>query len=213
MQITTTVFALKFKCGGLVAKSCPTLVTPWTVARRVLWPCNFPGKNTVLNCHFLLQGIFPTQESNLCLLHFRQILYWLSYEVLWVLRDKNFFSIFLVSLYDSTTPKILQPPETKIHWSQSLTDPCSFQHPSPSCPIEIPGAVSIILPSHASSTPFPCFSHSAFPGKIPVLIKSHSLSTWDLNLEKQMGLKKHTRANGLVSKTDWTAPSLWLNFR
>ena len=32
MQITTTVFALKFKCGGLVAKSCPTLVTPWTVA-------------------------------------------------------------------------------------------------------------------------------------------------------------------------------------
>ena len=29
---------------------------------------------------FLLQGIFPTQESNLGLLHCRQIIYWLSYE-------------------------------------------------------------------------------------------------------------------------------------
>ena len=31
-----------------------------------------PGKNTGVGCHFLLQGIFPTQESNLhlpCLLH------------------------------------------------------------------------------------------------------------------------------------------------
>ena len=25
----------------------------------------FPGKNTGVNCHFLLQGIFPTQGSNL----------------------------------------------------------------------------------------------------------------------------------------------------
>ena len=29
---------------------------------------------------FLLQGIFPTQESNPTLLHYRQILYQLSYE-------------------------------------------------------------------------------------------------------------------------------------
>ena len=26
------------------------------------------GKNTVVGCHALLQGIFPTQKSNLCLL-------------------------------------------------------------------------------------------------------------------------------------------------
>ena len=31
-------------------------------------------------CHFLLQGIFPTQGSNLGLLHCRQILYQLSYK-------------------------------------------------------------------------------------------------------------------------------------
>ena len=32
-----------------------------------LW--NFPGKNTGAGCHFFLQGIFPAQGSNSCLLH------------------------------------------------------------------------------------------------------------------------------------------------
>ena len=42
----------------------------WTVA-----PCPWdsPGKNTVLGCHFLLQGIFLTQGSNPCLL---SLLHW-----------------------------------------------------------------------------------------------------------------------------------------
>ena len=31
---------------------------------RLLWPRDFPGKNTGVGCHFLLQGIFPAQESN-----------------------------------------------------------------------------------------------------------------------------------------------------
>ena len=42
---------------------------------RLLCPCNFPGKNTGVGGHSLLQGIFPTQGSNLHLLHCRQILY------------------------------------------------------------------------------------------------------------------------------------------
>ena len=33
-----------------------------------------------MGCHFLLQGIFPTQGLNLGLLHCRQILYQLSYK-------------------------------------------------------------------------------------------------------------------------------------
>ena len=46
-----------------------------------LWParllCSWdsPGKNTEVDCHALLQGIFPIQGLNLCLLHYRQILY------------------------------------------------------------------------------------------------------------------------------------------
>ena len=38
-------------------------------------PWNFPGTNTGVGCHFLLQGIFPTQGSNPSLLLGRQILY------------------------------------------------------------------------------------------------------------------------------------------
>ena len=37
--------------------------TPWTVPARLLHPWDFPGKITGVGCHFLLQGIFPTQES------------------------------------------------------------------------------------------------------------------------------------------------------
>ena len=39
-----------------------------------------PGKNTGVGCHALLQGIFPTQGSNLGLLNCRQILYCLSHQ-------------------------------------------------------------------------------------------------------------------------------------
>ena len=39
-----------------------------------------PGKNTGVDSHALLQGIFPTQESNPGLRHFRQILYHLSHQ-------------------------------------------------------------------------------------------------------------------------------------
>ena len=41
---------------------------------RFLCPWNFPCKNTGVGCHFLLQGIFLTKESNLsflCLLHWQ----------------------------------------------------------------------------------------------------------------------------------------------
>ena len=49
---------------------------------RLLSPWDVSGKNTGVGCHFLLQGIFPTQESNchlLCLLHCRWIFYQLSH--------------------------------------------------------------------------------------------------------------------------------------
>ena len=47
---------------------------------RLLCPWNFPGKSTGVGCHFLLQGIFPTQGSNLGLPHCRQTLYHLSHK-------------------------------------------------------------------------------------------------------------------------------------
>ena len=44
--------------------------TPWTVASRLLCPWDFPGKNTIAGCHFLLHGIFLTQGLNQYLLSF-----------------------------------------------------------------------------------------------------------------------------------------------
>ena len=51
-----------------------SFATPWTVTHQApLW--NFPGKNTGVGCHFLLQGILPTQGLNSCLQYCRRILY------------------------------------------------------------------------------------------------------------------------------------------
>ena len=55
-----------------VSESCcrvQLFVTPWTYSL-----CNSPGKNTRVGSLSLLQGIFPTQGSNLGLPHCGQIL-------------------------------------------------------------------------------------------------------------------------------------------
>ena len=58
-----------YEGSGLVAKWCLTLATPWTVACQAPLSMRFSRlKNTGVGCHFLLQGIFPTQELNLGLL-------------------------------------------------------------------------------------------------------------------------------------------------
>ena len=45
--------------------------TPQTVAHQAPLSMGFPGKNTKMDSHSLLQGIFPTQGLNLCLLHWQ----------------------------------------------------------------------------------------------------------------------------------------------
>ena len=64
--------------GGSVAKLCPTLCNPMDHSPPGssvhVCPWDFPGKNTGVSGHFLLQGIFPTQGSNPCLPHWRQTL-------------------------------------------------------------------------------------------------------------------------------------------
>ena len=55
--------------------------TPWTVACQAPLSWDSPGKNTEVDCHVFLQGIFLIQGLNLHLLgllHCRQILYPLS---------------------------------------------------------------------------------------------------------------------------------------
>ena len=62
-------------CCCLAAKSCSTLCDPMDLQpARLLCPWNPPDKNTGVDCHFLLQRIFPTQDSSpllLCPLHWQ----------------------------------------------------------------------------------------------------------------------------------------------
>ena len=63
-----------------------------------------PGKNTRVGCHFLLQGIFPTQGLNLGFLHCRQILYHLSYRgspKLGTSRGHQHSSLELFTMHDA----------------------------------------------------------------------------------------------------------------
>ena len=73
--------------GGTVLcldiQSCPTVLDTQSCPMDCSPPGSsvhgyFPGKNTGMGCHALLQGIFPTQGSNQGLLLIRRILYQLS---------------------------------------------------------------------------------------------------------------------------------------
>ena len=67
------IFSLLYMCVCANSlQSCLTLCEP--MPARLLCSWHFTGKNTGAGCHALLQGIFPTQGSNsclLCLLHWQ----------------------------------------------------------------------------------------------------------------------------------------------
>ena len=65
----------------LFSQLCLTLLRPHGLQPTRL-PCSwdFPGENTGMGCHCLLQGIFLTQRWDPCLLHCRQILYQLNHK-------------------------------------------------------------------------------------------------------------------------------------
>ena len=54
-------------CAHSFTQSYPTLCEP----TRLLCPWDYPSENTGMDCHFLLQGNFPIQGLNPCLLLLR----------------------------------------------------------------------------------------------------------------------------------------------
>ena len=66
----------------LVTQLCPTLSDPmdYSLPGSSVHG-DFPGKNTVVGCHALLQRIFPAQGSNPGLQHYRWILYCLNHAI------------------------------------------------------------------------------------------------------------------------------------
>ena len=70
-RIAQTNTTLQSNCC-LVAKSYLTIVQPHGLQPTSLFcPQDFPGKKTGVGCHFPLEGIFMTQGSNPCLLHWQ----------------------------------------------------------------------------------------------------------------------------------------------
>ena len=63
------------KVKVLVAQSCPTLCSPWTIAHQAPLSMGFSRQEywNRMGHHVFLQGIFPTQKSNSHLLH---LLHW-----------------------------------------------------------------------------------------------------------------------------------------
>ena len=59
-------------CYGVYVSVCSVMsdsLRPYGLEpARLLCPWDFPGRNTGVCCHFLLQGIFPTQGLNIHLL-------------------------------------------------------------------------------------------------------------------------------------------------
>ena len=69
---------------------CLTLCNP-----KALCAWDFPGKNTGVGCHFLLQGIFPTHGLKPCLLLSKWILLPLGHLGI----QKNYKNNFIAFLY------------------------------------------------------------------------------------------------------------------
>ena len=77
------------------ARSC--LVLMWTYGlqpARLLCMWNFPAKNTGVDCHALLQGIFPTQELNS---HLQCLQYWQAGSLPLAAPGKPIYGLFFVS--------------------------------------------------------------------------------------------------------------------
>ena len=94
LESNMVIFKVKVKSLSRVQ----LFATPWTVAYSLLSLWNFLSKNTGVGCHFLLQGIIPTQGSNPGLLHCRQTLYHLSHQgspVITCEESLKYVSIFL----------------------------------------------------------------------------------------------------------------------
>ena len=84
--------------GGLVAKSCLALATPWTIACQAPLSMGFSRLEYWSGCHFLLQRIFQTQESNQvsCIAS--------RFFTNWAMREAhNSIITFFFSYYNSVT--------------------------------------------------------------------------------------------------------------
>ena len=105
---------------------------------RPLCPWNSLDKKTGMGCHFLLQGIFPTQGSNLGLPHCRQTPKWATREAYIQFSSVAQSCLTLCDPMNSSMPGL----------------PVHHQLPE-FTQIHVPGVGDAIQPSHSLSSPSP----------------------------------------------------------
>ena len=176
-------------------------VTPWTVARQTPLSTDSPGKSTGVGCHFLLQGIFLTQGSNLCLLHF---LHWQA-----------------GSLPPVPPGKLLTRTSQRDPWSctcQDIAHPTWYTRASRNIPSGPPftrrtDLIAALLPGRRSSLSFqiqpllPSPLH--FFSRILLLVIHRSSPSITLNLFLSLGLstaKVSSTCKKALSLTPWNRP-------
>ena len=149
---------------------------------RLLHPWDFPGKNTGVGCHFLLQEIFLIQGLNPGLLHCRQMLYHLSRQRSTITREKTIldfkiikfkilsqYMVLLVylNIHNSFTAfhKLLLPSlRSEVKWSEfaqscpTLCDPVDCSVPAA---YQAPQSMQFFRQEYWSGVPFPS------PGDLP----------------------------------------------
>ena len=102
---------VKWSCSVVSDSLLPDGLEP----TKLLSPWGFPGKNTGVGCHFLLQGIFPTQGLNPGLPHCRQVLY--------RLRHRGVYRFTGIGYNLAATPPpslpitVLNPSEVSMCWT------------------------------------------------------------------------------------------------
>ena len=107
-----------FRCAVLclVPQLCPTLCNPMDYSPPDSSDHgDSPGKNIGLGCHALLQGTFPTQESNPDLPYCKWILYHLSHQgspdllSIKPFANSGFFSLLRLCMYRTCRPMGCSP--------------------------------------------------------------------------------------------------------
>ena len=109
---------------SLVAKSCPTLVTPWTVARQVPLSMGFSRQEYWSGLPFPSPGDLPHPGIDQGFLHYRQILYQMSYEGSSILQSSKFNNTICIEWdcipslsYISLNPNLMHRPQAWIQVS------------------------------------------------------------------------------------------------
>ena len=128
---------------------------------RFLCPWHFPGKTIGVSCHFLHQGIFPTQGLNPHILH---LLNWQA-DSLPVSHPRSSFS----SVKSLSCVRLFETPWTAAHQdSLSITNSQSL--------LKLMSIESVIQPSHPLSSPSPAFNLSQHQGLFKWVSSLHQVA-------------------------------------